>query len=419
MPVAAIISYRLGGTDGVSVEAAKWAGALRKLDYEVVTVAGGGEADVLIPGLAIDATEASEGELANRVDSTLSGADLVVAENICSLPLNPVAQRAVADCLRGRPALLHHHDLAIQRPHLVHHGLPPDDPAWRHVTINAHSRAALQSAGIASTLIHNRFDPDPPVGLRILLREALGVSPDTFLLLQPTRAIPRKDVPGAIRLAEGVASASPDQPVTYWLLGPPEDGYGPDLERVLAGATVPVLRGYPSGNWDIHDAYAACDAVVLPSTWEGFGNPAIESATHAKPLAIGPYPVASELARYGFTWFPTSDPDPLADFLAQPEQSLLDRNREVARHHFSLADLPAALAALGLGGANRRALSPPSRHPAGSGPTSITGAGHPSALFRQLDLDPVFLPCRTLHRLDGSRQSGGGGNVGGGKSYEG
>jgi len=56
--------------------------------------------------------------------------DLVVVENLCSLPLNPAASAAVAHG-PGRPAtILHHHDLAWQRPHLAHHPPPPDDPAW-------------------------------------------------------------------------------------------------------------------------------------------------------------------------------------------------------------------------------------------------------------------------------------------------
>jgi hypothetical protein len=50
-PVAVSLSYRLGGPDGVSVEAAKWQWALERLGYQVRTVAGAGPVDVLVPGL--------------------------------------------------------------------------------------------------------------------------------------------------------------------------------------------------------------------------------------------------------------------------------------------------------------------------------------------------------------------------------
>ena len=56
MPAAAVVSYRLGFPDGVSVEAAKWIGALRALGYDVSTLAGEGVADRILPGLAIDAS---------------------------------------------------------------------------------------------------------------------------------------------------------------------------------------------------------------------------------------------------------------------------------------------------------------------------------------------------------------------------
>jgi glycosyltransferase involved in cell wall biosynthesis len=159
----------------------------------------------------------------------------------------------------------------------------------------------------------------------------------TALLLQPTRALPRKNIPAAVALAEAVGA-------TYWLLGPAEDGYGPDLDRVLAAAQCPVLRGEPPGGCSIADAYAACDGVLLPSSWEGFGNPSVESATHRRPLVIGPYPVATELAAFGFRWFDADDPGPFGRFLGAPDQALLEHNHAVARQHFNVADLPGRLA---------------------------------------------------------------------------
>src|SRR6202034_2049408 len=125
---------------------------------------------------------------------------------------------------------------------------------------------------------------------------------------------------------------------TYWLLGPAEDGYGPELDRLFAHANGRVLHGWPehAPAFRAVDAYAASDLVLLPSTWEGFGNPALESAAHRRPLCIGPYPVGEELARFGFEWFALGDPDRLERWLASPDPSLLQHNWEVADAHFSL-----------------------------------------------------------------------------------
>ncbi len=335
MPTAALVSFRLGGTDGVSVEAAKWQWALGRLGFDVRTVAGEGPVDHLLPGLSIGATRPPA---ATDVAAALAGADLVVVENLCSLPLNPAASAVVAEACRGRPTVLHHHDLPWQRPHLAHHPPPPDDPAWCHVTINDISRAELGRRGIDAVTVHNAFDLDPAPGRREATRRALGIDDDVRLVLQPTRALPRKNVAGGVALAEAVGG-------TYWLLGPPEDGFGPELDRILAGAACPVVRGPagPPGGSQVADAYAACDVVTLPSTWEGFGNPAIESAVQRKPLAIGPYPVAAELAAFGFRWFALADHEALGRWLASPEPSLLRHNRDVAERFFSLADLPGRL----------------------------------------------------------------------------
>ena len=84
------------------------------------------------------------------------------------------------------------------------------------------------------------------------------------------------------------------------------------------------------------DAYAAADAVALPSTWEGFGNATIEAAVHRRPLAIGDYPAAREIAAYGFRWFPADDARPLNTWLDHPDPALHDANLAIARRHFSL-----------------------------------------------------------------------------------
>ena len=352
-----MVSYRLGGTDGVSIEAAKWQWALGTLGYEVRTVAGQGAVDHLLPGLAIDATEPPQRA---DIEAALAGADLVVVENLCSLPMNPAASTVVARALKGRAAILHHHDLPWQRPHFARFPPPSDDPAWLHVTINDLSRRQLEDRGIKSVVLRNAFDCSVPSGsaggnaglgiaktaeqeaIRQRARRKLGIADDAALVLQPTRAIPRKNVAGGLALAEALGA-------TYWLLGSAEDGYGAELERIFAGARTAVIHGAGTGSGftdttlDISEAYAASDVVVLPSTWEGFGNPAIESAVHRRPLAIGPYPVASELAAFGFRWFAHDDYASLRDWLKNPDSSLLDHNEEVARAHFALRDLPSRL----------------------------------------------------------------------------
>jgi glycosyltransferase involved in cell wall biosynthesis len=334
----AVVSYRLGGTDGVSVEAAKWMWAFRHLGFEVKTVAGAGRADRLVPGLAMHAVVSDLPALRSEVAEALSGSDLVLVENLCSLPLNPVAGEVVAAALNGRPAILRHHDLSWQRPPLAHLGPPPTDPAWRHVCINARSKRELAARNIGADVFYNCFDPSPPPGDRAAARAAFELGEDELVVLQPTRAIARKNVAGGLRLAIDLGAV-------YWLLGRPEDGYDQELERLVDAARheIRVLRGPAWPEATLADAYAACEVVTLPSTWEGFGNPSVESALHRRPLAIGPYPVGKEIRAFGFQWFEIEDPAPLAAWLGQPSEDLLDRNQAVARSHFSITDLPGRL----------------------------------------------------------------------------
>ncbi len=325
MPTAAFVSFRLGRHDGVSVVAATWARVLAELGWTVRTVAGDGPVDHLLPGLAAGAHDPPP---ASDVDAALDGADLVVVENLCTIPLTLPGARVVAAALRVRPAVLHHHDPPWQREQWAHiTELPPTDPAWRHVTINRLTEGQMAERGIAATTIYNGFDVDEPPGDRTATRAALEVAAGERLLLHPVRAIERKGVPTALALAEAIDA-------TYWLVGPPEDGYQDELERLLAAAPGRVIHQPSPGS--MADAYAACDAVAFPSTWEGFGNPPIEAAIHRRPVAVGHYPVAEELRSLGFRWFDPDAPRSLAAFLGEPDESLHDDNEACARAHFGL-----------------------------------------------------------------------------------
>ena len=335
MASAAFVSFRLGVTDGVSVVARNWQRAFEQLGYRVYTVAGEGPVDRTVPGLAIAATDPPT---ADEVRGAIGDVDVVVVENLCTIPLNLPAARVVAAVLAGRPAILHHHDPPWQRAHWAHvTELPPRDPAWRHVTINQLTRREMEERGHRATCIYNGFPVATGPGDRAGVRRRLGVADDTLLLAHPVRAIPRKNIPAAVELAERLGG-------TYWLWGPAEDGYDDELARILAAARCPVVRG-TSGESAV-DLYGAADAVLFPSTWEGFGNPPVEAAIHRVPCAVGPYPVADELRALGLEWYPVDDPEPLREAIAHPDEARLDRNRRIAVERLSLDAMRDEIAAL-------------------------------------------------------------------------
>ncbi len=327
----AIVSFRLGLDDGVSIEATKWKNAFLELGHDVREVAGEGFADVILPGLAIHATSAPT---PFELHAALEDADLVVVENLASLPLNLRARDALYEVLHTRLVLFHHHDLAWQREQLSHLEGPRDEPTWFHVTINELSRRELKERGIEASVLANTFDCDPPQGQRFKTRQSLGIDEER-LVLMPTRALPRKNVAGALRLCEQLGAV-------FWILGPSEDGYDRTLEQLLDATSVEVRRGLHDGS--IHDAYAASDLVVMPSTWEGFGNPVLESVTHRRALALNVYPVAREIIAHGFEFFELDDVSRIATFLDDPDEGLFERNLAIAREHFNLRDLAPQLA---------------------------------------------------------------------------
>jgi glycosyltransferase involved in cell wall biosynthesis len=348
-PTVAFVSFRFGATDGVSVVARTWMDAVAAMGADVVTVTGTPTEATPYPsrvvaGLGLDHDLRAD-EIEPALREALADVDVAVVENLLTIPMNLRASAATARALSRRPALIHHHDPPWHRERFAHvTELPATDPAWRHVAITELLAGELAQRGIEATAIHNAF-PEPPARSeheraerRAAVRAEVGLGPDELVVAHPVRAIERKNLPAAINLAEALGA-------TYWLLGPAEEGYGDELDRLLGAARCRVVH-HP---WpDAEGIYLAADHITFPSTWEGFGNPPLEAALHRRTVSVGDYPVAAELRRFGFDWFSPGEVDAIREALDHPDApaaaARLDRNQRIARESFSLEHMAARLA---------------------------------------------------------------------------
>lgn len=320
-----VLAGSLGMPDGLSSDAATWAGALETLGARVRTVSGAGRADVLLAGLSADSPQ----QFSKRaLEGALADADVVVVHASRDLAVH--VQRFLHEEFQRRRVLWRHHELAWQP---TGGGMPP--PArgvrWSHVTNNERSRLELAARKIPATTIYRLF-PAPAEGDRERARLVMGAAPNEAVVLQPTRYAPHKNVAGGIRLAGALQGA-------YLLLGETGEEQKEVLGRLAAAAGTRLLDGKVT----LEDAYAAADVVTLPSTWEVFGNAAVEAALRRRPFAVGSYPVSLELRRYGFRWFDAADPAPLSRYLARGDDAVTRRNQEVAGTRFDASELPGLL----------------------------------------------------------------------------
>ena len=153
-------------------------------------------------------------------------------------PLNPAAAEAVAGAAgtADRPppprpslaarALRDRHRLASGRP-----GVGPRDDQRPQP---ARARGARHRRHLDPQRVRHRRARGRPGRHPCPARGGAGRAPAAA----PHRAIPRKNVPAALALAAGLGA-------TYWILGPPEEGYGPELARLLAAAPVRTIHGWP------------------------------------------------------------------------------------------------------------------------------------------------------------------------------
>jgi len=251
-----ICHYKVGDTDGVSLEIDKWAQTLERMGHEVHLCGGdlGGREGFLLEELyhhredvdritrnAFDRLTDSESKtelereilaLANRIEQGLRSfidefsIDLLIPNNIWSIGVNLPAAMAFARVVseRGIPTIAHHHDFYWEAfrgmaptceavRHIARECLPPTNPQVTHVVINSLVQAELRKRnGVQATVVPNVFDfVDDPWNVDVYnrdFREAIGVAESDVVILQATRIVERKGIELAIDLVKELGTPS-------------------------------------------------------------------------------------------------------------------------------------------------------------------------------------------------------------------
>lgn len=340
------ISTRFAGTDGVSLEAAKWARVLEKDGHNCCWYAGRldhpASSGMCVPEAFFNhpenawITERVWGktartplishrirELKTYLKATLYDfiekleVKLMVLENVLAIPMHIPLGLAVTELMSEThiPAIGHHHDFYWERTRFsvnavndyLDMAFPSRDHDLQHVVINQAAQEELaRRKSIASMVIPNVLDfenPPLPVDANAAdVRAAIGLAPDDKLILQPTRVIPRKGIGHAINLVQMlgnpkyklvVSHEAGDEGLEYkaMLTGFAKRS-GVDLRFIdirSAGSRKDAKEGKKTFTlWDI---YPHADFVTYPSMYEGFGNAFLEAVYFKKPIMVNRYEV--------------------------------------------------------------------------------------------------------------------------------
>ena len=339
------VSTRFSGTDGVSLESAKWAQLL--WDHRHVSYWYAGKLDrdpaisMVVPQAYFGHPDNNEinrqafgclkrspaltkkiNQLAEYLKSTLYDfvgkyeIDILVVENALCIPMNIPLGIALTHFIAETefPTIAHHHDFYWERDRFsvnavgdfLQMAFPPSLPTIQHVTINSFAQEDLaHRKGCSSILIPNVLDfekPLPPDSDRFAadFRAEIGLSPDDILVLQPTRVIPRKGIEHAITLLAQlndprfklvVSHESGDEGIDYLnALMEMADHAGVDL-RFVHTVVGDTRRHDDLGNkiYTLWDVYPHADIVTYPSLYEGFGNALLEAFYFRKPVLVNRY----------------------------------------------------------------------------------------------------------------------------------
>ncbi|MGD8250864.1 MAG: glycosyltransferase family 4 protein [Desulfobacterales bacterium] len=392
------IATRLAGTDGVSLETAKWADVFEEERFNCFYFAG--ELDrpethcYVLPEAHFTHPDIKRihenvfGAVVRNRETTIDiqnlkthikdhiyrfldqfSIELLIVENALTIPINIPLGIAITEIIAetGMPTVAHHHDFYWERDRFMVNAVtdylsmafPPNLPSVKHVVINTFADGQLSlRTGISATWVPNVMDfdepPKPPDDYTADVRESLGIGDDELLILQPTRVVQRKGIEHAIELVSRlgmkailvVSHASGDEGYDYEqrlidyskLLG---------VQTRFVSSIINERRGTTPGGRKIYtldDIYPYADLVTYPSTFEGFGNAFLEAIYYRKPVVVNRYSIyTKDIKPRGFEVVEI-DGYVTQDAVAQTRQVLtdpdlcrrmVDHNYELGRQYFS------------------------------------------------------------------------------------
>ncbi|MDO8487830.1 MAG: glycosyltransferase family 4 protein [bacterium] len=348
-----IIHYRVGRTDGVSIEISAWKEILSKQKHEVVLASGpvnvgadyvvdGLEAQLNPPVFELDNEAfggfknmtseswavtflANQQKLNNQFTQLINKVlpDRIIVSNIFSVGENLAAAGALFQTLAisGISTVAIHHDFYWENPRyrrpsspLVEEQLekyfPPTGPWLKHACINTLAQKELITRkGIKATLLYDTMDFSQPAvdsngDCRALLARS-GLAPDDLIVLQATRIVRRKNIELAIDLVSQLkekATQLGKQRVVLVMAGYAEkrdEGYLKLLQDYARALDITVVHLNEVSSHPVSDMpactlmgiYPYADIISYPSQAEGFGNQFLEAIHAKKPIVVFEYPV--------------------------------------------------------------------------------------------------------------------------------
>ncbi len=340
------VATRLQGTDGVSLETAKWSTVLERMGYTCYFFAGLSDWDThrttVVPEAYFDHSKVRKiqskcfgrftrtSELTGKIHHlrqylkhTLYDfieqyqIGLIIPENALTIPMHIPFGIAITELIAetGIPTIAHHHDFYWERQRFMVNcvgdflslAFPPSLPSIQHVVINTPADRELSyRTGLSPHVIPNvlNFEELAP-GIDEYnkdVRVDLGLEEDDIFILQPTRIVARKGIEHAIEVVNRLKSPKAKLVISH---SAGDEGLAYE-ERILSYAKimgVPLIirpdiigteRGMtPDGKkiYTLWDVYPHADLVTYPSMYEGFGNAFLETIYFRKPLLVNRYSI--------------------------------------------------------------------------------------------------------------------------------